>query len=366
MKKRRLPVIFVSIIAALSLFCISAAAETTYRTYDLSDIDMSVKMPEDINIITREEINAPLLSEMEIDSETIIDSFIQSGIHLNAFDDDFNYEIVISEQDPGDSLDYNLVSDQDIENLEDDFKEIFESNGAELTGYEVYNSDVCRYAKIQITYGDPSYPFDALEYYTVQDGVGVAITLTSYSDELSANQEEMLKNMVDSIVFENAFPLDNYGWLGLFSVFGDIAYQVAIALLVVLLVLTVVEIVFLILAIVKNSKKKKAADHIAQSLVGTVPEGAFYGTASQGSYSSAQPANTENLQKEQPNLTADNQASDPKTDVEHSENCEAETFEEQPHDSDKPSEYNVTFCNNCGEKLDPDAVFCTNCGQKVK
>ena len=185
---------------ALCLLPVSAFAAT--GTYDLDELGMSIELPSDHVVFTRDiEANDPNLSAYGLTKEGLSSLMQERSIFLNAWDEDVNYEIIITMMDSP-LEDYNLLSDTTLAAVVSSFETEYASVGITFIRSDIYQHSQAKFAKIYISQPNNGEIAYGLQYNTVYNGKAINITMQSYSGKIDANKESILKKVVDTVHFD--------------------------------------------------------------------------------------------------------------------------------------------------------------------
>lgn len=227
---KKLTLILIVMLLLTSLSAIAYAG----NTYDVEELNFSVESPEEWIVITRNpEENAEAEKRLDVDSDTLINFLTQGSIYINFVSPSGLEEIVVTMVENDDSHDLvsvNQLSDSQlnqiaeatmgmtIEDVEKNAEELsFEGilpNEAKWTGYSIYEHEQVKFLKMYHTKELDGIQFKGVQYYTIQNGHMINITLTAYSGEIDESLETIIKDVVDSIEFtklaEGKKPIDLY------------------------------------------------------------------------------------------------------------------------------------------------------------
>ncbi len=174
------------------------AANTPYH---LEELGMSVEFPSDNIVFTRDiKANDPNLSDYGLTKDGLYSSMLERSIYLNAWDEDVNYEIVITMVDSP-LEDYNLFSDTTLSAVVSAFETEYIGAGITFIRSDIYQHSQAKFAKIYISQPNNGNTAYGLQYNTVYDSKAINITLHSYSGKIDSSKEAALKKIVDSVHF---------------------------------------------------------------------------------------------------------------------------------------------------------------------
>ncbi len=154
----------------------------------VTDAYMSIDIAEDWYVFTRDKLDG--IEDFGITEEEMLEFFKEYNVYLNAFNDQYDVYVYMGEtENIGNLSDY-----YDFE-IEDFASELMGVYGA--SSYEIYDGN---YKFITMEYVDSDYYI--IDYYTIIDNKGYIISLQQ-SDELTDDDRETIREIVDSVVFDN-------------------------------------------------------------------------------------------------------------------------------------------------------------------
>ena len=169
---------------------------------------MSIDIPDDYYIITREgKMEDQELTEAKkiMDVEELQGLLEPDNVYLYAFDHGgYNHIIVVMMKNVKDIWNLNGLEDDEIIELLD-----FGEESATIRVDSVYRNESLAFSVINSDLGKEEIPYYQQAYSTVVNGQGINIILRSYVGPLSAKQEELLLNTVNSISFSSILPEPN-------------------------------------------------------------------------------------------------------------------------------------------------------------
>lgn len=189
------------ILAALIPLSGYAADRDTRDIYQLDALDMSVEMPSDYVVFTRdisaEDPNLDAYGLSKADMETLME---ERSIYLNAWDEDINFEIIVTMTDS--SLDdFNLYGNTELNTLASSLKAGYAGSSAAVSSFDIYQHEQAKFIRIYFNQpGDYGTVF-SLQYYTVYNNQAINIAMHAYSGTIDSSRELILKRIVDSVHF---------------------------------------------------------------------------------------------------------------------------------------------------------------------
>lgn len=201
MKRRFYSVLICCVI--LFLLTIPAYAAGT-KEYILDEIGMTVSMPSDYVVFSRDiNANDPNLSAYGLTKDGITSLMSERNIYLNGWDADVNQEIIITMIDSP-LVDFNLYSDTTLSIMATSLESEYENFGVTLTKSEIYHHTQAKFLKMNISQPNGGSTMYGLQYHTVYADKAINITMQSYSGQITATQEAVIKSIVDSVEFDTA------------------------------------------------------------------------------------------------------------------------------------------------------------------
>ncbi len=200
---------FLNILLVFYLVCclLPVSAYAANDTYDLDELGMSIDLPEDLVVFTRDiKSNDPNLSEYGLTKDSMISLMQERNIYLNAWDENISYEITVTMVDSP-FADYNQFSDTSLNSLMPTLASEYESLGITFTKSELYQHTQAKFIKIYISQPNSGDTVYGLQYNTVYDNKAINVTLQSYSGKIDSNKESLIKEIVDTIHFDTELQL---------------------------------------------------------------------------------------------------------------------------------------------------------------
>lgn len=186
----------------LALFLPAYAAGST--TYDLDELDMSIDIPDEYYVFTRDtpasDPNYALLDINKADLDSLMES---RDIYLNAIMSDPMGEIVITKISSS-LKDFSTLTDRTLSQLASDAKQVYEQAGVTYLRHELYQHAQTKFIKVYLSQQSGGQTVYGLQYYTVCDAKAINITLHSYAGPIDADKEAIIKDIVDTADFWNA------------------------------------------------------------------------------------------------------------------------------------------------------------------
>ena len=195
--------IFKVLLSLCLVFCLFPSyAFAANSTYELDELGMSIELPSDHVVFTRNiKANDPNLSAYGLTKDGLSSLMQERSIYLNAWDEDVNYEIIVTMLDSP-FEDYNQFSDTSLSAFVSALDTEYAGLGITMIRSEFYQHSQAKFAKIYISQPNNDETAYGLQYHTVYDGKAINITLHSYSGKIDSSKEAILKKIVDTVHFD--------------------------------------------------------------------------------------------------------------------------------------------------------------------
>jgi hypothetical protein len=184
--------------------------ETTvkFAVFDLPDLFLSVKVPQDYVVITRDTVKGQdALEDREIDIAAFQAGFTQAGIYFNAMPDDFRFEYVITSRKTGESAQIGDLSGYDNEALNgvitpENLAEQFRLGGISAAAGPVLrlNGKVYYTIDFQQMREDGNHIYSR-QFFTITNGIALNIIYNKYGEPINADDTEQCGKFIEGIVF---------------------------------------------------------------------------------------------------------------------------------------------------------------------
>lgn len=193
---------------SFSLLFILFSAFSVYaenETYFISDLNISIDIPSDYNIFTRDiEEDSFTLKKFRYTKDELLETLEEKNIYFEAFKHYPNESIVITSQKIKVS-DICIFEDDELESMIDDSIQAHEAKGAKVSDCKVYVNKKTTY--LVTTIFDPIHG-NAINYYTINNYEAINITCWTYENDLDNTKKEFFASIIDSITY-HAYSEDN-------------------------------------------------------------------------------------------------------------------------------------------------------------
>lgn len=202
-KMKRTVSVFLAICLSLCLLPAAAFAEST--SYYLDEVQMSIDIPAELIVVTRDTDESEL-SKYGLSKEQFSAFMNEHSMYLDAFDYvlERNYELYVFMADTKIVEDMNRVSYDTYSWIKSRIMEEFEELGAFDIRHEDYQGSKANFIKIYYSILVDGQMHDKLRYVTIKNGKTIAIEIISASGEIEPSHEQLLKEIVDSARFDKA------------------------------------------------------------------------------------------------------------------------------------------------------------------
>ena len=197
MKRLSLVIVLCLVLALFTPMTIMATDAA--NTYELSELELSVDIPDKYSVITREtDAGDPVFGKYGISKESVTAHFETNNIYLNALSNTNSEEIVVTMLSNTMS-DFNTLSDPMLEILASKLEEEFKAYNVNILDYEIYHHAQTKFLKIY--FHDSANTAYGIQYYTICNYKAMNFTLKSYSGDITPEQESTIKTVVDSVKY---------------------------------------------------------------------------------------------------------------------------------------------------------------------
>ena len=175
---------------------ITSQTYASEKTYLIDDIGISITFDDGYTVFTREtEPDDENLVKFGLSYTSLVTSFTQNNIVLEAFGTGFTHEIVIyAEKD--DSEPYLSMDSEALYHAATDARKEFEKNGKTVTKCDIEETENAVYTKIEAQTDDSN---RIIQYATVINNYKIKIELISYESKLEESIISDFENKVGNI-----------------------------------------------------------------------------------------------------------------------------------------------------------------------
>lgn len=191
----------------LFLYLVAPALAAGTTTYELDALDMSIEIPDDYCVFTRDMPDDDLrYAQFGFSKEDLGDILEESNIYLDALLPDVSNEIMVTMVDSP-VEDFAQFSDTTLTAFASTLWDTAEDYGVTYIKSEIYPHEQVKFIKIYTSRLDNDWTVYVLQYYTVCNGQAISIMMQSRAGEITQANEEDLQKIVDSANFRGAKPV---------------------------------------------------------------------------------------------------------------------------------------------------------------
>ena len=193
----------IRVLLLLVVFCLllAASANAAEQVYVLEELGMSIKLPSDMVVFTRDlDENDPTLAAYGLTKSEMQQLMTDGDMYLDALFKDDGYEITVTMVDSP-LRDYNLYSNTELETLRPLWESELENAGIILESLELYQHEQAKFCVFQISQPTEILTAYGLRYHTVYADKAIGITLQSYDEEADPDKKAVFKEIIDGIAF---------------------------------------------------------------------------------------------------------------------------------------------------------------------
>lgn len=179
----------------------TVTAEADVTTYYLEELGMSIDVPDEYAVFTRETADEdPNLKKYGITKEEVQDILIAGNIYLNAVEESGSHEINVTMVESP-LADFSSYKDSVLSYMVGTFIDGLESYGVEYIKSYFYRQNEETFIKVYTSQPHNDSTVYTVQYYTVHSGMAINVTLHSFEGSITVQQETVLKHMVNSVHF---------------------------------------------------------------------------------------------------------------------------------------------------------------------
>jgi len=197
---------FLAVLLTMVLLVSSAGATVLSSNYYIEPLHLSVPVPGDYYVLTRDvAANDPVLADIGMDQASVLSFMEANQLYLDAIEPNVAYEFTVAME--ANTIDnFNNYSDIVLRQVADTIPETFVELGMNVTKTELYKNDEASFIVIYYygidEYGDLNH---VLQYFTVYDYQAINFRLFSYVGEITEENEQLLREVVDGSDFGRIF-----------------------------------------------------------------------------------------------------------------------------------------------------------------
>lgn len=188
-----------TLVLALMLCISNACAGIMVTNVSVPELKVNLYIPPYLNILTRDvAANDPALATIGMDAATVKEYLTANALYVDAFPYDVSYELTVAGE-PNDVSSFREYGSALIEEVCKQLPEIYAGIGMTVTSTETYSNDAADFIKLY--YIDGTSGAKVVQYYTIVNNMAVNFRMFSYTGEVTADLESIIKMVVDNAVF---------------------------------------------------------------------------------------------------------------------------------------------------------------------
>lgn len=360
----------ITLVLLLAVFCVFSVSVYADTVLTIDELGMTVSFPDDLILLTRDVSDSTEgLSLIGMTANEVKSMLMKNNMYVNAihFSDTEVYEINVTMiADTGSQKidSFNSISDSMLDEMG---KSMFDLPEYKEAGFHYIDSSVETVNKTKyITLDQWQYNGDdkvyGKQYYTVNNGQSINITLLSYTGEITQSQRNTLRSVVNSVVFATTGGNGAYsGTSGSETFFSGLLSKVGGGLISGAIMGV---IIYIVSKARKNKRDESAETGTAQttdiSTDSVSPFSNLNNSAIGQSMTGANEVVHSVAEHASETLTAS-----VTTPEKEDRSPAVSPYANAPNPSDICLNSSVSFCRKCGAKLMSDSEFCHKCGMAV-
>ena len=172
----------------------------------IESIGMEMEVPAEWVTLTQEMAeDDPVFTENHMDGKTMIQNYKDHGILIDSIDMDnrVEFNVTLSGKDQN-IVNLTQFSDADVQVYAEGLTNTENESGISFHDYEIYDHDQIRFiaGEAEISNGGEAVGFGE-QYYTIVNGNRLCFQMISFGGELSQENKEMFRSMIDSVHFDS-------------------------------------------------------------------------------------------------------------------------------------------------------------------
>lgn len=185
---------------AMMMLCASAAAEMIEARYYLPEIGAQVTVPASCYVLSNY-ADESVFTALGTDKASLMDSLLADDTYMAIIDEDVTWELdVVMTANEVDSL--GSWSDEQLAQLPPLLEELFAGIGCTVTQGDVYSLNGYNYVRTWYTTGNSDDPTYVMQYYTIENNMGIVWRMISYTDSFTAEMEAQLGEIVSTVTYD--------------------------------------------------------------------------------------------------------------------------------------------------------------------
>lgn len=191
---------FFALVLALMMLCASAAAEMVEATYYLPEVKAKVTLPADYYVLSNY-ADESVFTALRLDKASVMDDLLADDTYMAIVDKDATWELdVVMTANENASL--ASWSETQLAQLPPLMEELFAGIGCTVTQNDVYPLNGYNYIRTCYTTGSGAQTTYAMQYYTIENNMGIVWRMISYTDSFTAEMEAQLEEIVSTVIYD--------------------------------------------------------------------------------------------------------------------------------------------------------------------
>lgn len=182
---------------------------TDLTLYSLDDIGLFIKIPSELNVLTRgmnTETEWMIMNGIALDD---VSDMFDDDLYLLAVNEGNNLQITVRCAFDDSFIDLREMSDSELRMQVERIEQDYRSAGAAVIENGIYQSDWANFTRTYYTVQNDGSPCSVLSYHTWCSDRHFTIVLRSDADELTSYEKDVLQLVADSICFTDELNTDD-------------------------------------------------------------------------------------------------------------------------------------------------------------
>lgn len=167
------------------------------KEYTLNELGVSLEMPNDWYVFDKNSKIENYSLDKEIFDACMSTFDMSPAVFMYAISPNYDTEILITYNKNTQKFNYNSVPNETLKELMEMFKEEFNDMGMPITNCSIYEGTNTKY--IKALYSRPGQDIYTIQYSTSTTENAINITLNSYYDNITFEDEKHAKSVADSL-----------------------------------------------------------------------------------------------------------------------------------------------------------------------
>jgi len=198
--KRTLITIMCIFVALLPITNVFAADSNKYY---IKEVGISIEIPAKYDVMTRDiKDGDQILDKYGYTKTSMMELFDSRNIYLDAVIQNPNNEIIVTMIN-SDLSDFANVSEPVLLTLTSALKTQYDEQGITVLDIQTYKHTQEKFVVIRTTQNNSGTQMYSTQYYTVNNGKAINITMHSLDGEMTSSKESELKTVVNSVAFDS-------------------------------------------------------------------------------------------------------------------------------------------------------------------